>query len=168
LGKKPLAGQVYEVHFVSADCVPYQPMNASLLPGAAEAAQQLSAVIETLVARLGPESVVRIAAKPEHRPELATELSPLRTATPNTAATTKPRPLWLLPEPRALVAQLDDRPAWHGQLMFLAGPERIETGWWDGAPMRRDYFVARNPHGETVWIYQNLHDRCWFLHGLFA
>ena len=32
------------------------------------------------------------------------------------------------------------------------GPERIESGWWDGADVRRDYFVAVSPRGETAWI----------------
>ena len=52
------------------------------------------------------------------------------------------------------------------------GPERIESGWWDGADVRRDYFVAENPRGETVWIYRDhrygIDDGEWFLHGVFA
>ena len=52
------------------------------------------------------------------------------------------------------------------------GPERIESGWWDGADVRRDYFIAENPRGETVWIYRDhrygTDDGEWFLHGLFA
>ena len=52
------------------------------------------------------------------------------------------------------------------------GPERIESGWWDGADVRRDYFVAENPRGEIVWIYRDhrygIDDGEWFLHGVFA
>jgi len=52
------------------------------------------------------------------------------------------------------------------------GPERIESGWWDGGDVRRDYFVARTPDAETVWIYRDhrygTDDGEWFLHGLFA
>ena len=52
------------------------------------------------------------------------------------------------------------------------GPERIESGWWDGADVRRDYFVAESPRGETVWIYRDhrygIDDGEWFLHGVFA
>jgi hypothetical protein len=52
------------------------------------------------------------------------------------------------------------------------GPERIESGWWDGADVRRDYFVARTAADETVWIYRDhrygIEDGEWFLHGLFA
>jgi protein ImuB len=52
------------------------------------------------------------------------------------------------------------------------GPERIESGWWDGGDVRRDYFVARSPAGETAWIYRDhrygTDDGEWFLHGWFA
>jgi hypothetical protein len=44
--------------------------------------------------------------------------------------------------------------------------------WWDGADVRRDYFVAENPRGETVRIYRDhcygIDDGEWFLHGVFA
>ena len=56
-----------------------------------------------------------------------------------------------------------------GALKFIAGPERIETGWWDGEPVRRDYFVAANPAGETYWVYRERRDpAAWYLHGVFA
>jgi protein ImuB len=65
-------------------------------------------------------------------------------------------------------------PLYRGPLVLLAGPERIEAGWWDlGQPRRatvhRDYFVARNRHGQTLWIYRELAaPHRWFLHGFFA
>ncbi len=78
-----------------------------------------------------------------------------------------PRPLWLLAEPEPLGHRLEARP-W----VLRDGPERIESGWWDGADVRRDYFVAENPRGEQVWIYRDHRygsdDGEWFLHGLFA
>jgi protein ImuB len=46
--------------------------------------------------------------------------------------------------------------------------ERIETGWWDGFEVARDYFVATTAKGERLWIYRELRgSRGWFLHGLF-
>jgi protein ImuB len=55
-------------------------------------------------------------------------------------------------------------------LELLAGPERIESGWWDGDEASRDYFVARLPDGELAWIYRegDLGSVHWFLHGFFA
>jgi len=78
-----------------------------------------------------------------------------------------PRPVWLLAEPEPLGHHLEARP-W----VLRDGPERIESGWWDGTDVRRDYFVAENPRGEQVWIYRDhrygIDDGEWFVHGLFA
>ena len=80
----------------------------------------------------------------------------------------RPRPAWLLDRPRALIMR-DESPLHHGPLTLLAGPERIQSGWWDNHPVARDYFVARNPLGETCWIYRELSaSRKWFLHGVFG
>jgi protein ImuB len=46
--------------------------------------------------------------------------------------------------------------------------ERIESGWWDGAEIRRDYFIARDAQGTRLWIFRELDGaRRWFLHGVF-
>jgi protein ImuB len=90
------------------------------------------------------------------------------------AAALPARPVWLLPEPLPLPEQrsqplLDGRP-----LQLLAGPERIESGWWDGAPAARDYFVAAGAGGALVWIYRTRLPLAqpagggWFLHGRFG
>ncbi len=88
------------------------------------------------------------------------------------------RPILILPRPRPLATGNNDHddapPVYAGALRLVAGPERIESGWWDlGSPTRhavfRDYFVARNPRGQTLWIYRELAaPRRWFLHGFFA
>ena len=52
---------------------------------------------------------------------------------------------------------------------ILAGPERIESGWWDGRDCRRDYFIVRDAHGSTLWAYHEYKPcRGWYLHGIFA
>jgi protein ImuB len=64
------------------------------------------------------------------------------------------QPLWLLPEPQPL-AQRGARPLWEGQpLRLLSGPERIETGWWDGALAARDYYIAMAPNGALLWLWR--------------
>jgi protein ImuB len=56
-----------------------------------------------------------------------------------------------------------------GPLKLVAGPERIESGWWDGDELARDYFVAQTPEHGLVWIYRARGAAGgWFLHGLFA
>jgi protein ImuB len=57
----------------------------------------------------------------------------------------------------------------HGRLDLLRGPERIESGWWDGADATRDYYVARDPQGSLLWIYRECEGaRRWFLQGVFG
>jgi protein ImuB len=52
---------------------------------------------------------------------------------------------------------------------LLAGPERIESGWWDGADVQRDYYVASDPQGARFWIYRECAGaRKWFLQGIFG
>ena len=56
-----------------------------------------------------------------------------------------------------------------GSLELEHGMERIESGWWDGADVARDYFVARNGQGERYWVFRDLPQaRQWWLHGVFG
>ena len=49
------------------------------------------------------------------------------------------------------------------------GPERIESGWWDGDDVTRDYFVALNADGARFWVFRERSGASgWFLHGIFA
>ena len=52
---------------------------------------------------------------------------------------------------------------------MLQGPERIESGWWSGDDVCRDYYIAVDGKGSQLWVFKDLksQDR-WFLHGLFA
>ena len=71
-----------------------------------------------------------------------------------------PRPGWLLPRPTPL---RDHR------LTVLAGPERIESGWWDGQDVRRDYYLVETSQGQRAWAYSVAGERDHFmLHGWFA
>ncbi len=58
------------------------------------------------------------------------------------------------------------------QVVRCWGPERIETGWWDGPCTRRDYFRIETDTGRWWWIFRNLgnqsHQHRWMLHGRFA
>jgi protein ImuB len=71
------------------------------------------------------------------------------------------------------LAERQGRPWSAGPLALLAGPERIESGWWDGALVQRDYFIAADDNGRMFWIYrQRLPDldgrQGWFVHGRFG
>lgn len=83
-----------------------------------------------------------------------------------------PRPLWLLREPLRLVER-NDQPWWGTPLALLAGPERIETGWWDQSLVQRDYFIAEDAHHVLYWIYRERTATAgaspgWFMQGRFG
>jgi protein ImuB len=160
---------------------PFQALNASLLPpsqdGVRDGLDWLQ-LAETLHARLGSERVFQLQAVDDHRPEHAIRIVPLATERGTPAAVARPaharqRPLLILPAPQPLPQQ-GPQPGYGGELILVAGPERIEAGWWDfGDPHRstvhRDYFVARNRRGQTLWIYRELKQpRGWYLHGFFC
>lgn len=145
------------------------------LPGLAaeEARANAGALLDRLRARLGEAAVSGVCLVPEHRPERA-----WRRVTPRAeargagkAGTTvpdAPRPLWLLATPERLRVQ-QGQPCHDGFLRFEAGPERIESGWWDGGDVVRDYYVARTRTGVRFWIYREPGDAArWFLHGVFG
>lgn len=79
------------------------------------------------------------------------------------------RPFWLLEQPLPLTLHAH-RPFYGSPLRLLSGPERIESGWWDGALALRDYFIAQGDEGACYWIYRerDAGSARWFLHGLFA
>ena len=79
---------------------------------------------------------------------------------------TLPRPLWLLREPSPL-AERNNRPWLNSVLTVLAGPERIETGWWDTRLIQRDYFVAEDDTNTLYWIFRERR-KGWFVHGKFG
>jgi protein ImuB len=152
--------------------------------GSRDSAPQL---VERLRARLGEEAVYGVRSIAEHRPEAAwRRVHELRlTGAPQVAEGMidqgMPRPVWLLSEPLPL-------PKPH----ILQGPERIESGWWDGKGVARDYYVAcqcggrkpeptpagrpqgegqdgpSQPHGIRLWVFQERQSKRWYVHGVFA
>jgi protein ImuB len=102
----------------------------------------------------------------DHRPERAWQTSPPGRKSP--PLTTAERPLWLLQQPLELETR-DGQPLQNGPLVLREGPERIESGWWDGADVARDYYVATNGAGEQLWIFRERRGRRgWYVHGFFA
>jgi len=123
-------------------------------------------LVERLQARLGNEAVHGLGIHEDHRPEFAFCRIGLGIKNMNSIEKQNeipsPRPLWLLEAPRRIR---------EGEFTLLAGPERIESGWWDGAEARRDYFIARTGEASLAWIYRERGAQPggdWFLHGLFA
>jgi protein ImuB len=159
--------------------------NAELFPTRASEAEGLTRLLERLRARLGDEQVQRIVPVADHRPERASRAVPVGEPAPAgaceapvQACTPEPnlplhRPAWLLAEPLPLAAR-EWQPLMQGRALdLLSGPERIETGWWDGAPVARDYYIAQDAGGALVWVFRSRlptpqGEPAWFLQGLFA
>ncbi len=114
-------------------------------------------LLERLRIRLGKEAVFGIAPAADHRPELAwrfCEAGEEVKSSPN-----RQRPLWLLPSPLRCK---------ESRFVSRSGPERIESGWWDGMDVARDYYVAQDRNGSRLWVYRECTSGEWFVHGLFA
>jgi protein ImuB len=121
-------------------------------------------LVERLRARLGEKAVYRICALAEHRPEAAwrrvDELPLDEFPAHGAPAPDMPRPVWLLDAPAALAARTD----W----VLEQGPERIESGWWDGRGIARDYYIAGRAGGPRLWVFRERQAGTWHVHGLFA
>lgn len=127
-----------------------------LFGDAAAEEEDWSRLLERLRIRLGYEAVCGLATQPDHRPEHAWRRVEPGEWDPREFRQPGARPLWLLERPRRLA---------ESEFTLLAGPERIECGWWDGDESRRDYFIVEI-QGRLGWIYRETGD--WYLHGLFA
>lgn len=113
---------------------------------------------ERLRARLGNEAVHGLRAHADHRPEHAWSAESAAKADP--APPSAPRPGWLL---RQAIPLREFAP------QILAGPERIESGWWDGGDVRRDYYLIETRWGQRGWVYSHAGETGNFmLHGWFA
>jgi protein ImuB len=141
------------------------PPLSSPLPPAGEAAPQARvrvahevATTETLP-RSGDATLTPALSRQRER-EQSVAASPAEAAPQTRAQTRQLRPLWLLT--RAI-------PLRGPAPRILAGPERIESGWWDGGDARRDYYVVQTREGQRAWAFlaAGASDG-WMLHGWFA
>jgi protein ImuB len=170
------------------ELVPHLPDSHSLWQAGehgGDAAAVTDGLIERLRARLGSEAVHGLTLREGHRPEKTWVVSApphagqRRTAGSTAAASATSssdgadalpphRPFWLLPEPQSLVV-LDGLPCRRGPLRLVSEPERIESGWWDGEEVARDYYHAVDVHGVRLWVFrERAAPHGWFLHGVFG
>lgn len=207
LDRTLLAAPVGALALRADEVQPLPDASASLWPlrglqGGSEAAQasrlQLDELLERLSARLGSDRVSRPVLHADHRPEAMQAWEPAVSFRPprgraetGTGSPAMPQPAWMLPEPLPLASR-HDQPLRFGPLQLLAGPQRIENGWWrefdpaahnsPSAPtlrVQRDYYVAYNPRAGLLWIFAerpavrpdanaSAAAGSWFLHGVFG
>jgi len=165
LARVTLPEPVEEMTLAAAQMMPLALVHQDFFAPKRATMQAKAELIERLRSRLGIEAVQGIRPIAEHRPELAWRYT--EPGESGATVDTGERPLWLFPEPVAIEIR-DGRPWLGEELMFEGSRERIESGWWDGRDITRDYFIARNHRGERFWIYRELATQCWWLHGIFG
>lgn len=163
LAREELPDRVEAIRLVSEEIAPLPGQDGELFAGAHHHGESGAQWIERVRARLGDDSVRELCLNADHRPEHAWRYRGAASASAAPLPADPPRrPLWLLPQPRPLGAD----PA-SAQLSLLSGPERIESGWWDGGEIGRDYFVGSDAQGGELWLYRDRGGE-WFVHGIFA
>jgi len=158
LERQQLPQPVVAMRLLARELPPFVPAGRDLFDTRPANAMPLDQLRERLRARLGEHAIQHLRRTIDPRPEHA-QTTADNTRVPETTETL-PRPTWLLDRPIPL----------HGPSpTILAGPERLETGWWDGGDLRRDYYVVRTTQGQCAWVFCAPGEPGrWMLHGWFA
>jgi protein ImuB len=174
LSKLVLTAPIIAVGLAVTHVQPRARHSDSLFPEPGGTPQDHARLLELLSARLGSDHVLRAQLQPDHRPEYANQWT---CATTRAERTSSPpsgqRPAWLLETPLSLTMR-GHAPYYGTPLRLMSMPERIESGWWDGGIVMRDYYIAMDAHHAYYWIYRerrSSHDDAparWYLHGLFG
>jgi protein ImuB len=153
---------------------------------------EVGLLLDRLAGRLGRPAVFEPRSVTDAQPEHAWLAAPPKM----TAATRRSgshrferagrRPVWMPPRPIPLDTETisvapDGPPAvfeisgMRHRVAKAHGPERIETAWWRGPTVRRDYYVVETESGSRFWLFKRLGSRPrgaresgWYLHGVFA
>jgi len=139
----------------------------------AENSGELSLLLDRLVTRLGAAAVCRVQLEDELPPERGFRLVPLGeriNRSPSSAIPVAPRPLGLLPQPIAIKMDWPRTFSWNEMphaIHSVTGPERIESGWWREVAARRDYYIVEVNSGARYWLFEEINEQRWFLHGWF-
>ncbi|MEM5330661.1 DNA polymerase Y family protein [Paraburkholderia sp. JHI2823] len=196
LNQTELAAPVIGLALVASQVSEYAAPTDTLFPMAEAAEASLGQLFERIGARLGEQNVLQLFVEDDHRPELAMSARPYRESgakrsrkprkgrngpdmekesapvqsafdLPEVPLPAQPRPAWLLEKPLKLATR-GDRPVYRRPLKTLTRTERIESGWWDGEGVGRDYYVAADDQGRMFWLYRERIGGQWYLQGLFG
>lgn len=148
---------VLGLRLVARDLPAFVPTGRELFDERPANALPIEQLRERLRARLGDRAVYRLGGTTDPRPERAQTVVEHGGAS---YAEPCPRPTWLLDRPMPLRGPAP---------RILAGPERLETGWWDGAEACRDYYVIETSLGQHAWAFCRPGEQSgWMLQGWFA
>lgn len=158
LERVEIPAPVVALRLVARQLPPFIPAGRDLFDAQPAGAVPWEQLRERLRARLGADAVYRVAEAGDPRPERAWRRDD---GTGSTEVEDRPpRPVWLLPQPIPLH---DPAPR------ILSGPERLESGWWDGGDAKRDYYVLETSLGQRAWAFAAVDGQGdWMLHGWFS
>jgi protein ImuB len=181
-----LPAEVSGVTVRAASVVPLDFQQGDLFGrcGVSTGGNEVTGLLERLSSRLGERAVLRPRLWADAQPEMACQYAPwlsdVAHAPPcadNRPAVPLTRPTWLKDRPVAIRVDsagsggAPERVRWGERdhsVQRAWGPERVETGWWRGEDVRRDYYAVETATGERLWLFRDLADGSWFLHGVFA
>ena len=182
------------IEVMSAGTLPYRQQNLFRGPTQSDSSR-FEILLNRLVSRLGSGAVVEPRLLADIQPEVSWVAAPVvgvvglskshrsghllessRSHFPKPVVGPS-RPTFLLSSPRLIDVPslsadgLPVRFRWKGQfhvVMRSRGPERIETAWWRGPTVRRDYYIFETDRGGRFWMFRGLRKRSWFLHGTYG
>lgn len=170
---KPIPFEVESLELICRDLLPCQPGNEQLNftdePRNRNSDRELAVTMTKLRVRLGDGAVHKVS----YRDSLLPERSHTITGIAEKSMQQLPdvhkyglRPSWLFSEPQH-IEQRGKRLFWQGYLTLAVGPERLVGHWWEDS-IARDYYLARRQDNVAVWVYQDLHSKQWYVHGVFS
>jgi protein ImuB len=182
-----LPGPVSGVSLYVTAAAPLDDSQADLFDDQrAVSALELSALIDQLSSRLGREAVTSPMLVADAQPEHACRFEPAISsnadketaiylaASCQSRRLNRPVRLYLEPVPIPAVSVVPGGPpiqvrraGVEYRIACSWGPERIETGWWRGQDVHRDYYIVETTIGARFWIFRCRDDARWFLHGCF-
>lgn len=146
-----------------------QTLNFSGLRAQSKHQQDLEVALAKVKAQLGDDAVFKMIYCDHHVPEAMAEAVPVNASCTKDLApelATAVRPGWLFAQPYK--AEMRKRGIyWRGYFELLIGPERIHNDWWE-SPRARDYYLAQRDDSARFWLFQDLRDGQWYVHGEFA
>jgi protein ImuB len=147
-----------ELRLIATEFVSPTALQTDALNGALQQAEEVTHTLDRIAARLGEDRVYGLKVTADHRPEACWTATAVREK--NALPEFPERPLWLLPQPQ---------PLQNSALAAISGrTERIEAGWWSDEDVQRDYFILHTSSGADLWVYRDLADENWYLHGFWS